>query len=250
MAYTRYSIYAVVRKNGNYFNYIRQVNGVKLADILFSLLCACVSVSTQSHWFEWAEWHIVRREMYSTRVWKFDTFSVWTRYCWKHRFIGFWRYSQVQDRSGGFGEKYRNVSVISCKMDFPHMPQHAVQRWHYRYLLDTTPQRDHSLVNMHQSVWLLPWPTWRIYAISERLLVFCCFRAFAYTALTEVWTVFFLYNILHNILLFYWSFKYILLTELGLYRVVQKVAHFWYLSFLPYQMHYNCNFDLLTYYCH
>jgi len=24
-------------------------------DKLFSLLCVCVSVSTQSHWFEWAE---------------------------------------------------------------------------------------------------------------------------------------------------------------------------------------------------
>jgi len=36
--------------------YIRQVNAVKLADIMFSL---CVSVCTQSHWFEWAEWRIV-----------------------------------------------------------------------------------------------------------------------------------------------------------------------------------------------
>jgi len=31
---------------GNF--YIRQVNGVKLANILFSLLCVCVSVRTQS----------------------------------------------------------------------------------------------------------------------------------------------------------------------------------------------------------
>jgi len=40
-------------------HYIRQVNRVKLADIMFSLLCVCVcvhlSVHTQSHWFEWAE---------------------------------------------------------------------------------------------------------------------------------------------------------------------------------------------------
>ena len=34
---------------------MRQVNGVKLTDIMFSLLCVCVSVRTQSHWFEWAE---------------------------------------------------------------------------------------------------------------------------------------------------------------------------------------------------
>ena len=179
MAYTRYSIYAVVRKNGNYFNYIRQVNGVKLADILFSLLCACVSVSTQSHWFEWAEWHIVRREMYSTRVWKFDTFSVWTRYCWKHRFIGFWRYSQVQDRSGGFGEMYKNVALISRKMDFTHTPQHAVQPW--------VPMTSLSLTGVYcartllgrrvckrADVYMITLScTWRIYALSERLLVIC-----------------------------------------------------------------------------
>jgi len=46
-------------------------------DILFSLLCVRVSVrvsvSTQSHWFEWTEWRIVRREMYSTGMWKVDT---------------------------------------------------------------------------------------------------------------------------------------------------------------------------------
>ena len=30
-------------------DYIRQVNGMKLADILFSLLCVCVSVRTQSN---------------------------------------------------------------------------------------------------------------------------------------------------------------------------------------------------------
>jgi len=68
---------------------------ISTKDILFSLLCVCVSVclsvrlSTQSHWFEWTEWPIVRREMYSTRAWKVDTISVQTRYCWKRRFIGF-----------------------------------------------------------------------------------------------------------------------------------------------------------------
>jgi len=38
--------------------------------------------------FEWAEWRIVRREMYLTCVWKVDNISIWTRYCWKRRFIG------------------------------------------------------------------------------------------------------------------------------------------------------------------
>jgi len=64
-------------------------NFISAKDILFSLLCECLSVSTQSHWFEWAEWRIIRREMHSTRVWKGDIISVRTRYCWKRRFIGF-----------------------------------------------------------------------------------------------------------------------------------------------------------------
>ena len=45
--------------------------------------------------------------------------------------LAFWWYNQVQDRSrsGGFGEMYKNVTLISCIMDFLHTPQHAVQRW-------------------------------------------------------------------------------------------------------------------------
>jgi len=31
------------------FYYVRKVNGVKLADILFSLLCACLCVSVREH---------------------------------------------------------------------------------------------------------------------------------------------------------------------------------------------------------
>jgi len=35
-----------------------------LADILFHFcVSVCLSVRTQSHWFEWAEWRIVRRKM-------------------------------------------------------------------------------------------------------------------------------------------------------------------------------------------
>jgi len=44
-----------VKYNQNFIYYIRQVNGVKLANIMFSLLGVYVSVCTQSHWFEWAE---------------------------------------------------------------------------------------------------------------------------------------------------------------------------------------------------
>ena len=44
--------------------YIRQVNRVKLADIVFTFvfLSVCVSVRSQSHWFEWAEWRIVHEK--------------------------------------------------------------------------------------------------------------------------------------------------------------------------------------------
>jgi len=42
------------------FNYICQVNGVKLVVITFSLVCVCVcvcvcNVLTQFRWFEWVE---------------------------------------------------------------------------------------------------------------------------------------------------------------------------------------------------
>jgi len=67
--------------------YVHQVKGVKLADIMISLLCVCVR--TQSHWYEWAEWRIVCWEMYLTRAWKVENISVRTIYRWKRRFIGF-----------------------------------------------------------------------------------------------------------------------------------------------------------------
>jgi len=53
--------------------------------------------------------------------------------------LAFWWYSQVQDRSGGFGEMYKYVTLISCKMD---LPQHAMQRWHH----GIGQQMDHSFV--------------------------------------------------------------------------------------------------------
>jgi len=43
----------------------------------------------------------------------------------------FWWYSRVQDRSGVFGEMYKNVTLISRKMDLLALPQHAVQQWRH-----------------------------------------------------------------------------------------------------------------------
>jgi len=42
--------------------------------------------------------------------------------------LAFWRYSQVQDRSGVLGEMYKNITVLSRKMD---LSQHAMQRWRH-----------------------------------------------------------------------------------------------------------------------
>jgi len=68
-------------------------------------VCRCVR--TQSHWFDWAEWRIVRQEMYSTRVWKVYSISVRTRYCWMtswHRPAkgSFIRYYYLANSLGGY----------------------------------------------------------------------------------------------------------------------------------------------------
>ena len=61
-----------------------------------------------------------------TRVWKVDNISVWTIYSWNlWRIVrgGEWSGpnwlsddSQVQDRSGGWGEMYKNVTINTRKM--------------------------------------------------------------------------------------------------------------------------------------
>jgi len=49
--------------------YVRQVNGVKLADIMFSLLSVRPSdrLRTQSHWFEW-RWEMYGRPRCTTQT--------------------------------------------------------------------------------------------------------------------------------------------------------------------------------------
>ena len=94
------------------------MNGVKLAEIMFSLVCVCVCARTQCHWFGWAEWRIrlVREKL---RIFPYGQYIVGTVVL-----LAFWRYSQFQDRSGGWGEMYKNVTPFP--MDFPHTPQHSV----------------------------------------------------------------------------------------------------------------------------
>jgi len=66
-----------------------------------------------------------------TCVWKVDIFLYGQDIDGNIVLLAFWWYSQVQDRSGGFGEMYKNVTIISRKMDLPALPQHAVQRWRH-----------------------------------------------------------------------------------------------------------------------
>ena len=120
-------------------NYIRQEYTVLTVVCLCVCPCVCVSMSTQSHWFELAVWRIVRREMYSNRVWKVDIISVWTEYCWKRRFIGFLVIVIFKIEVRFF---LQNITVISRKMDLPALPQYAVQRWRH----GIGQQRDHSFV--------------------------------------------------------------------------------------------------------
>ena len=83
-----------------------------LRNIVMSM-SVCLSVRTQSS----LQQRIVRREMYSTRVWKVDSISICTRYHWRRLFIGFLAiyYCQVQERSGGLWEICKNVTVITHK---------------------------------------------------------------------------------------------------------------------------------------
>jgi len=87
--------------------------------------------------------------------------------------LAFWRYSHVQDWSRGWGEMYKNVRPFL--MDFPHTPQHAVHGamtslslarvYCARTLLGrrVCKRVDVYMITLSR--------TWRIYALSERLLV-------------------------------------------------------------------------------
>ena len=114
-----------------------------LADILFSFLCVCLSVClcvrTQSHWFEWAEWRIVRREMYSNRVQKVDIISVRTRYCWKRRFIGFLRIWSDSRLKWGFRRNVQKCNSYITQNGFTAASRAPTTSW-YR------PAKDHSFV--------------------------------------------------------------------------------------------------------
>jgi len=98
---------------------------MKLADILFSLLCVCVSVRTQSN----GRFDVLFAEKCIRFVYEQLTiFPYGQDIVGNVVLLAFRWYSQIQDRSEVLGEMYKNVTVISRKMD---IPQHAVQRWRH-----------------------------------------------------------------------------------------------------------------------
>jgi len=120
------------------------VNGVKLANILFLLLCFCVSVCM------WALSPIglngrndvlFAEKCIRLVCEKLTLFPYGQDIVGNVVLLAFWWYtcSQVQGRSVGFREMYKNVTLISRKME---LPQHAVQRWRH----GIGQQRDHSFV--------------------------------------------------------------------------------------------------------
>jgi len=122
------------------------VNGVKLADILYSLLCVCVSVSTQSSLQQWRRlagvYSVCGPNVFDSRVKRVGIYVS----------LAFWRYSQVEDRSRVLGEKcntYITQNVFSTALRAAMTSLSFMDR-------RTTPQRGHLLVDTHQTVRLLP----------------------------------------------------------------------------------------------
>jgi len=78
--------------------------------------CLCVCVSAHSvHWFEWAEWRIVCQKCIRFVREKLRIFPYGQHIVGIHVSLAFWRYSHVQDRSGGWGEMYKNVLASAKK---------------------------------------------------------------------------------------------------------------------------------------
>jgi len=75
------------------------------------------------HWFEWAEWRIIRTEMYSTCTRKVNNISIRTIHHWNLRFIGFPRMYSSSRSMLGFESNWR-------KCNSWHMQtEHSAARW-------------------------------------------------------------------------------------------------------------------------
>ena len=119
-------------------------------------------------------------QMYSTRAWKVENISVRTIYCWNLCFIGFMMIQPGSRSKWGFRRNVKNVTFISRKMDFfctrHSTPYSDERRWrHYRWQASTVQVHYYLLrrrVCKRVDVYMITLScTWRIYALSERLLV-------------------------------------------------------------------------------
>jgi len=99
-------------------------------------------------------------------------------------FLAFWWHSQVQNRNGGCEEMYKNVNTISDRI-FPHTPvtpQHAgviddVIIIGRRRVYCTITLLGRCLCKCVDVYIITLSCTWRIYALSEHLLVLCLFSS-------------------------------------------------------------------------
>jgi len=118
----------------------------------------CLSVSTQSHRFEWAKWRIVRREKYLTLVKSWHYFHTDKIVLEMSFLLAFWWYSQVQDRMG-FRRNVQNFNTYITQKGFTTACCAAMKSWH-------RPAK-----GIIHSPLLCCKITWWIYALSEHPLV-------------------------------------------------------------------------------
>jgi len=109
--------------------------------------------------------------MYSTFAWKVENISIRTIYIVGNVILlAFWRHSQVQNRNGGWETMYKNVNTIFDR--FSAHASDATARRHYRWRRTLLGRR----VCKHVDVYIITSScTWRIYALSECLLVMIIF---------------------------------------------------------------------------
>jgi len=81
------------------------------------------------HSFEWAEWCIVCRDMYLTRVWKVDSISVWTRYCWECHFIGFLKIQSGSRSKWGFRRNVQKCNSYITQNGFTTARRAVMTSW-------------------------------------------------------------------------------------------------------------------------
>jgi len=92
----------------------------------------------------------------ATRAWKVDNISIWTIYRWSLCFIGFLTIQSGSRSKWGFRRNVQKCNSYITHNVFSTALRAAMMSLSFMVSRCTAPQRDHSLVDMHQTVWLLP----------------------------------------------------------------------------------------------